>query len=85
MAYTNFDDSGNTQTADERSAEAERILRRLGPWLQARGDDARPVRGWTPAAERFVLELFSGLELIGRIEVTAKQLWWLRDLNDAAD
>lgn len=56
MSYIDFNGQASTQTPDERAAEAERILRRIGPWLQARPDDARPVRGWTAAAEKFVLE-----------------------------
>jgi hypothetical protein len=79
MAYKSFDDSSSTLTADERAAEAKRILERLRPEIM------RDVSSWSEQANKFMFEKLDELELVGRVDVTIKQLFWMRDLNGMVD
>ena len=76
MPFTNFSDQGSTLTADERAAEAIRILRRLA---------GSNLSSQTDAAQKFVEELQSDLDFLGTVGVTVKQLWWLREISERTD
>jgi hypothetical protein len=67
MTYTSFDDSSCTLTPFERRQEASRIVNRIQDCLDQ----------MTPVERRFVESM--GCDFA---PVSAKQLWWLRDLNE---
>jgi len=87
MAYKDFDGSSSTQTAGERAAEAKRILTRIGPEVRCAADRDEVVagRGWTEQAMKFVCEQLWCLELGDELTISAKQLFWLRDLAEAIE
>lgn len=77
MSFNIIDDaSSSTLTVEERAAEAKRILSRIGE---------RTGSNWTSAARLFVEQKRAELELWERVEVTVKQLWWLRELAGQVD
>lgn len=72
MAYSASDHS-STQTPQERSEEARRILFKIGL--------AEEVEAMTPGEQNFVSRLTNDME-IADVAVSVKQLYWLRDLKN---
>ena len=80
MAYTSFSDEQScTLTTEERSVEAARILDML------RRIDTEEA-GWTDNATRFVERKLAEMDLWdGKVTVSVKELFWLRDLKSKLD
>lgn len=80
MAYVNFSpESGSTLTADERAAEAERILRRFKDCDLDQMENGGVL---TTNASGFLADKLDELETFGRVAVSVNQLFWLRDLAE---
>lgn len=79
MAYTNFG-GGSTLTADERAAEAERILARFKSCCIEQLVDDGTI---TEKAGEFLEQKLDELETFGKVgAVSENQLFWLRDLGE---
>lgn len=78
MPY-NTDRTGSTLTDAEMAAEATRILRRLD------SSNFRESTSLSGQAINFVDEKLGELESFNMVEVTVKQLYWLRDINEKVD
>jgi len=68
MAYVG-NGEGNTQTADERRAEANRILNML---------EEVDLDETAPNERKFLDKMFGDRSQF----ISVKQLWWLRDLKE---
>lgn len=80
MPY-NLHGSALTLTADERAAEAKRLLDILG-----REDEEDLERRLSPAALKFLREKWVAASLGGvGVAVSEQQLLWLRDLKSKFD
>lgn len=84
MGYNNIDED-SAQSAADRESEAIRILNRIGDTMVHLMHSGEYVPGVSMNARIFVSELVDTLELTGRLTISVKQLWWLRDLNEKVD
>lgn len=81
-----LDMTGMTLTADERAAEAVRILERLRPTIERATANRDTVRGWSFSDLAFVKEKMLEYDLFSLAHsMSAKQLLWLRDLSAKVD
>lgn len=77
MPY-NTDNSGTTLNAEERSAEAMRILRRL----RQDGFETTAHTNLTGGAINFVTEKLNEMDMLSSVDISVKQLFWLRDIAE---
>ena len=84
MGYQVHDESSCTLTADERAAEAKRILERI--W-DAADQATNHGKRWpsTTMSLEFVNRKLSDLHMWGKVDVTVKELFWLRDISALVD
>jgi hypothetical protein len=77
-----LDMTGMTLTADERSAEAKRIIDRIRKPIE----DSE-FSGMADTTKRFLNGLFENLDLFpdDAVIVSPKQLLWLRDISAKVD
>ena len=84
MAYQVHDESSCTLTNDERAAEAKRILERIRETADAAYNSGARWPSTTTSLE-FVQRKLQELDLWKRVDVSVKELFWLRDLNEKVD
>lgn len=77
-----LDMTGMTLTADERAAEAKRIIDRIRKPIE----DSEYC-GMNDATKRFLNGLFENLDLFpdDTLSISPKQLLWLRDISAKVD
>jgi hypothetical protein len=81
-----LDMTGMTLTADERGAEAVRILERLRFTIETATAKRDTVRGWSFSDLAFAREKLIEYDLFSLPPVMSpKQLLWLRDLAGKVD
>lgn len=86
MAYNLLNQAqSSTLTDQERAAEAKRILTRIKPAIESAIATDESPRGWTDSGFDFACKMLDALELVGSVEVSVKQLFWLRDLSEKVD
>lgn len=83
MSYQVHDESSCTLTSDERAAEAKRILTRIRSAI----DEAMAGERWvsTQTSLEFARRKLTELDLWGRVDVSVKELFWLRDLGERVE